>query len=204
MSEWREVGTALLGTWPSQVAGWGREAIAAYVAELRARGLTADHALVAIRSSESTFVPSAGELRHAARRDPSQPTFAEAFQLIFGPRGALRASVSRGGTQIYDRESDRQRAEHEAIVDRAAQFHPLIGAFIVRQGIRRLRMLPVDDPDWGEKHRRDLQAAWERHVEAFDGREVAALASGRPDDLHRLDPLAAIPRAPRQLEAQTS
>jgi len=32
----------------------------------------------------------------------------------------------------------------------------------------------------------------ERHVEAFDGREVAALASGRPDELKRLDPLAAL------------
>jgi hypothetical protein len=79
-TDWKPVATALLGSWPSQVASWGREALAAYVAELEARGVRPEAALVAIRScpAEQKFPPSAPELAALARRDPSRPTFDEA------------------------------------------------------------------------------------------------------------------------------
>jgi hypothetical protein len=68
----------------------------------------------------------------------------------------------------------------------------MVRAFVLRQGIERLRHLPLDDPDWGFKRRDELHKAWAAHVEAFDGREVAALASGGRGELERLDPLAAL------------
>jgi hypothetical protein len=67
-----------------------------------------------------------------------------------------------------------------------------VRAFVERQGIDRLRGLQLADPDWGEKRRADLERAYNEHVEAFDGREVAALASGGRGELARLDPLAAL------------
>jgi hypothetical protein len=135
------------------------------------------------------FRPSAAELLGELHADPTRPTFAEAYQLIFGPRGVLRARIVGGR---WDNEADRRAAHRQAIEERAAGVHPLVGAFVMRQGIDRLRTLPLEDPQWGEKHRRDLERAWEQHVEAFDGREVAALAAGSRDGLRQLDPLAAL------------
>ena len=175
MSDWRDVGTTLLGTWPSQVASWGREAIAAYVAELQARGLDPDGAIATLRSCEDRFPPSAGEIAAAARRDPSQPTFDEMLVLL---RRAMKAA------NPAQRLADRR----------------IVAAFVERQGWGRLRNLPLDDPDWGEKTRRELREAWDRHVEAFDGREAAALASGDRDGLQRLDPLASLGVKPLEIE----
>jgi len=176
MSDWADVGRVLLGSWPSQVAGWGREAIAAYVAELAARGITPDAAICAIRMSESPFPPSAGDLQQAARRDHSAPTCEEMLVLV-------RRAAKRDGR------------------DDEALAHPLVASFVTRYGWDRLRLLPIDDPERGGLHRRDLQGAWDRHVEAFDGRELAALASGRPDGLRQLDPLHALGVNPKALPA---
>lgn len=118
-----------------------------------------------------TFRPSASEFYAATRRDPSRPTFDEALVLI---RRALTATVETAG----------------ALGRLAGQ--PLVRAFLERQGVARVRMLPLDCPDWGEKTRRELREGWDRHVEAFEGREVAALASGRADGLRQLDPLTAL------------
>lgn len=125
------------------------------------------------------FRPSVAELLAAARRDPAVPTFDEAYRLIFGPGGVFRTG-------------------------RTDDVHPLVLAFVERQGPQRLRTLPLEDPEWGHRHRTDLQRAWEAHVDAFDGREVAALAAGTGQDgLHRLDPLAALTGPRRELEAGT-
>lgn len=141
------------------------------------------------------FRPSAGELLGEIGTDPTRPTFDEAYRLIFGGDGVLRARPKRqAGPQIYASERQRQQAFNDAATERAATMHPLIGSFVVRQGLDRLRALPLEDPDWGEKTRRDLQRAWEQHVEACEGRDVAALASGRRGrgELAQLDPLAAL------------
>jgi hypothetical protein len=114
--------------------------------------------------------PAVSDLLAELRHDASAPTFDEALVLL---RRAL--SHSTGDREALD----------------ALQAQPLVGAFAQRQGTQRLRMLPVDDPDWGEKTRRELREAWDRHVDAFDGREVAALAAGT-GELRQLDPLAAL------------
>lgn len=110
----------------------------------------------------SRFRPSLSEFLAAVRFDPSMPTFEEAYSLIYR---ALRDEPARTDNR-------------------------LVAAFIMRFGEQRLRMLPVDDPTWGEKHRRDLREAWERHVDAWDGRERAAVAAG--GEPRQLDPLASL------------
>lgn len=146
------------------------------------------------------FRPSASEVLGKGRNDPSKPTFDEAYQLIFGAGGVLAAMRSSArqmptGPGGYPDPRAGALLARDAAIERARSFHPLIGAFVVRQGIDRLRTLPIDDPEYGELRRKDLREAWEAHVEAFDGREVAALAAGASDrgELRALDPLAALP-----------
>ena len=191
--DWRPVAKAMLGTWPEKVAAWGREGLAAYTAELAARGVTPDMALQGIRTYDpaADFPPSAAKLAQAARRDPSRPTFDEALVLL---QTALKARPPRSGPVArYDSLGARWAAEHQAVMNRAQELHPFVAAFIARQGVDLLRRLELDDPEYGPVRRRDLAEAWDRHVEAFDGRDTAALASGdRRRALTRLDPLAAL------------
>jgi hypothetical protein len=134
------------------------------------------------------FRPSASELLAEIRADHSKPTFEEAYELIFGRRGALKADAPG----VFPSTQAMHKARVEAIMARAGEMHPLIGSFIERQGATRLLNLPVHHEEWGEQRRRELREAWDRHTEAFDGREVAALASGRPEGLRELDPLAVL------------
>jgi hypothetical protein len=166
VSEWHDVGRVLLGSWPSQVSAWGREAIAAYVLELQERGLTPEAAISALRQWSDKWPPSAGEIVSGALVDPSAPTFDEMLLLV---RRATKAI-----------EPEKYLADQ----------HPLVGSFVAQQGWDRLRTLPVDCPDWGEKTRRELREAWDRHVKAGERREIAALASGGA--LRQLDPIAAL------------
>lgn len=130
------------------------------------------------------FRPSVSELLAATRRDPGRPTFEEAYRLIWGPRGVLRARPTSWGTA---------ETANEAAMARAREFHPSIAAFIERQGLDRLRMLDVDSDDYAELRRKELREAWDRFCEAIDGREIAALALTRgTDGPHRFDPLAAL------------
>lgn len=195
--DWKPVGTALLGSWPAQVAGWGREGIAAYVAELERRGVRPEDALGAIRSCDGEFPPSAGRLAALARRDPSAPSFAEAFTLIFG-RGGLLSARPRGA---FATDCQRRQAEQQAVAQRAATLHPLIAGFARAYGVARLRQLQVDEPEYGGIVRRDLQREWEEFVAATDRRHVAALTAGgdRRDGLRGLDPLAALGAGRREL-----
>lgn len=177
-AEWKPVGAALLGSWPSNVGSWGAEALAAYIAELQARGVDPEQALVAIRScpAEQKFPPSAPELAGLARRDPSRPTFDEAYQMIYGPGGVL--GFKRSGVVVS----------------------PWVLAFVEQYGKARLDLLPVDGDHSGIV-RRDLQQSYEQFLEATEGREVAAIASGRRGQLGRFDPAAAIEAGPNQQEA---
>jgi hypothetical protein len=66
--ERRTVARALLGSWPSQVPNWGREALAAYIEVLEAKGLTAESVLLAIRHwPTGDFPPSVPSMARAAR-----------------------------------------------------------------------------------------------------------------------------------------
>ena len=194
--EQRAVARALLGSWPGTVTAWGKDAFAAYIDELRARGLTADRVLVAVRTwpAGSDFPPSAPNLAAAARNDPSKPTFEEAYRLIYGPGGILRAQpVDR----TFPDGVSMARAYNEARTVRAGEVHPLVGSFAVRFGLERLGALEVDHPEYGGLKRKELREAWDRHCEAMEGRDVAALVSGeRRGELGRFDPLAVVGRRP--------
>jgi hypothetical protein len=162
---------------------------------------TAAEALRRLLLEGHRFRPSVSEVLEAARRDPSKPTFAEAYLLIYGRRGALRARPER---RVYRDHKEQRKLEDDAIRERAGQLHPLVATFIDRQGIGRLQQLPVNDPEWGEKHRRDLEKAWDQHAEAMADRDVAQLAAapGRRHALGKFDPLAALGRGmTSQIEA---
>lgn len=185
--------TALLGSWPNQVAAWGRAGIAAYLAEVGARGVTPAAVLMAIRScpADQAFPPSAAELAALARRDPSTPTFAEMLRLVFGSRGAL-AAARRPLTGNFANEVEMLQARARAAEARAAELHPLVASFVDRYGLDRLAALDLDDEQYGPLRRRELIQEWDRHCEAMEGREVAAIARGHRDRPHQLDPLSAL------------
>jgi hypothetical protein len=148
-------------------------------------------ALKALVAKGGTFRPSVAEVVAQIRQDPSRPTPEEAYTMIYGPRGVMRARAK--ANQSYANEAAMIGAHDDAKVQRAFELHPLLGAFVERYGIRRLALLEVDSPEYGEIKRRELREAWERHCEAFEGREVAAIARGRrPDGLGRLDPFGAL------------
>lgn len=170
---WKPVATALLGSWPNQVAAWGREALVAYLGELEARGMTPEQALTALRScpADQKFPPSAPELAGIARQDPDRPIFDAAFQQLYGPGGVF--GFKRAGVTIS----------------------PWVLAFVAHAGRERLRLLEIDDPAFGGAKRSALKDSWTAFIEATDGREVAAIAAGgRRGAMGRLDPLAALNR----------
>lgn len=150
---------------------------------------TADQAMGAIKALRgSKYRPSAGEIAAVIQGEQAAvPTWDEAWLLI---RAALSARVKRP----YD---DYDSAKQAAVREAMGKMHPLIGAFIDRQGIVALLRAPTDDPDDGHWEVKRLREAWEAHVEVMAGRELVALATGRgAGDLARLDPLAALPGRP--------
>ena len=200
--EQRGVTRALLGSWPGTISTWGREAFAAYIGELEARGLTAEGVLIAIRTwpAGSDFPPSAPNLASAARKDPSQPTFEEAWVQI---REVLKARTTV--RKSWWEAGERERLNEQAILERSQQpdVHPLVASFVARQGVGHLRGLGLDDPgnEFAGARRHELREAWEQHVEAMDGREVASLVSGRRGELGAFDPLAALGVVRREIGA---
>jgi hypothetical protein len=108
---------------------------------------------------------------------------------VYGKGGVLRALPPYTGP-----ESRTPEKIAEARQARLGELHPLVQAFVNRQGIRRLSLLEVDDPEWGEVKRKELRDAWDRHVEAMADRDVAELVAGgeRRPGLNRFDPLAAL------------
>lgn len=115
----------------------------------------------------SRFRPSVGELVSVlspAKAD--QPTFDEMYESLLGLRGILHSPR-------FD--------------EKATGLHPLVLAFVQQQGLGRLRATHFEDPDDGHWRRKELLAAWERHVEVCEGRDLAALTSGsNGGGLHRL------------------
>lgn len=131
--------------------------------------------------------PTAGQIAREYRAadlpalQAGRPTFEEAYRLIYGRGGLLSRSCDPD------------------------TIHPLVRSFAVRQGLDRLRVLPVEDPDYGELRRKELREQWDRHVEAMEGRELQVLSlpsAERGQGLRQLDPLSALgAHGPRELEA---
>jgi hypothetical protein len=178
---WDAIGYLLENGWPGE---FDDGAQAAYRTLLD--GYQPEQIVAALRSlvrRGGRFRPSVSEIAAELNADPGRPTWSEAYRLLFGQRGFLTV-----------------RPE-EAALRRANDRHPLLAAFIRQEGYERLTMLPVHDPDWGEKTRRDLERAWERLEERADHRAAAGMAIdavGRRQQIgpHRPDYLAALPEAP--------
>jgi len=171
--------------WRLALDGFAADAIAAALRALLARG--------------GKWRPRPSEVIAEIRKDPSKPTFEEAYRLIFGRGGALKARPPRG--QTYANEAAMIGAHDDAAQARAWELHPLVGSFVERYGVRRLATLEIDHPEYGELKRRELREAWDRHCEAMDGRDVAALAAGRRrGELAAFDPLAAIKAGAHQVK----
>lgn len=146
----------------------------------------------------ATFRPSAAEILAAARHDPTRPTLEEAIVLI---RSALRARPPKPWT--WPDEGARQRAIHEARRAALTDSHPLVASFADRMGLDRIDALLADVTPGEDRHgrrtdpatwaRKELRDAWDRHITATEGREIAALAAGTGHEgVRRLDPLTAL------------
>jgi hypothetical protein len=170
--EFRTAAFLLGGGWPGQFTANDEDAYYFLLSDFDVADVM--RALKALRHAK--FRPSASEIANVLTPEKSAvPTFDEMFTLLFSPRGALAASGVDG-----------TRA-------RLAGLHPLVSSFAERQGVQRLKELPVHDADDGHWRRKELLVAWDGHVEAMEGREVAMVASGG-SDLRRLDPMAVVSR----------
>jgi hypothetical protein len=132
--------------------------------------------------------------------DPSRPTADEALAAIYGRGGVLRARppYPPGGWTGDEFE----RAQSACTLARADEIHPLVGAFVRARGLHTLRRLPVDDPEWGWRHRQQLADDWARHCATMAGRDLAAITAPRGTrGLARFDPAAAIGIRPGALPA---
>jgi hypothetical protein len=170
MSEWAMFCSLMRHGWPGDFTD---EAAAAYSALLE--GTQPAQIVEAMRRLQhrgQKFRPSVAELLGELRADYTQPTFEEAFAVLWGPRGILHSA---------------RYAEKVRLV------HPLIAAFVARRGLAFLRDLrPFDEQD-GHWVRKDLLESWDRHVEALEGREIAVLAAGGgPRELRQMDPLKSL------------
>lgn len=195
-ADWKPAANALLGSWPSQVASWGPEVLAAYLAELGARGMTPEQAVAAIRASDDRFPPSAGQLAAMTTAPALTPDDVLAA-LYAGPRCVVRARPPFTGGPIYDVEKGRNEAARE----RAVEIDPLLGAFVARH-LSWLRSVEVDHPVHGELNRKEVRRAWAEFVENSAGRDVAALTASRgPGGLRALDPLGALGVGRPEIEA---
>jgi hypothetical protein len=179
--KWREpFGKAQSSAYRMLLEGYSAEQLMTVIRALVARG--------------QVFGPTPGEIVAEIRCDPSRPTFVEAYALIYGKGGILRA---RSAESTFGDEGERGRAYRAAQRARAAGMHPLVASFVDRYGLDRLEVLPLNDPEFGDAKRRELERSWDDHVEAMEGRDVRALASGRRGEgLARLDPLSALDLTP--------
>lgn len=125
-------------------------------------------ALKALVARGGRFRPSVAEVVAQIRQDPSRPTFEEAFQQLYGPGGIF--GFTRSGVVIS----------------------PWVLKFADRYGRDRLRLLAVDDPDEGKWARKELAEAWDRFLEATEGRDIAQIATRSTRGLKRVDALAVI------------
>lgn len=197
--EWKHV-LVLLRTWfVSRPEDWTSDMLTGYAVGFAdfAPGQVGT-ALRRLRDAPGkTFLPRVSEIADAVHTDRDDPSFAEAYELLFGQGGAVRARPTAG--QRFADSSDRDRATDVAILQRAVAQHELLGAFVAAVTPRRLRLLPVDDPDYGELERRRLNEEWNDFVERADARRreglpllTASLAARRELGPGKPDYLAAI------------
>lgn len=145
-----------------------------------------ERVMAALKAWRKTWRPAASEL--LAMMEPDRagtPTFEELLVLL---DSALYVHV-RGR---FADEAERAAAVRAERQRRLAEMHPLAAHFIDRHG-RRFEGVSFHDEEDGKWRRKELREAWGAHCVAMEGRQLAALASGRGDgELGQLDPLAAL------------
>lgn len=177
----------LLDAWPGEFTDHDEGAYYALLSDLDADAVA--RAVRALRRQK--FRPSPADIVEAVEPQRALvPTFDEVLTLLYARGGVLDVRV-QGTTDTNPRYRTDMAA---AVAARLGAVHPLLAEFVRRMRLGRLLAMSIDDPDEGKWHRRELRQAWERHVEAMEGREIAALAlpSGQRQDLGHLDPLAAL------------
>jgi hypothetical protein len=167
--EWDGFLLLLREWWRARPEDWTDRRVAALAIGLA--DFTAEQAsgaLRRLRDAGQKFPPNVGEIANAIHTNRDDPSFTEAYELLFGKGGAVRARPQPG--QRFADSADRDRATDLAILQRAIAQHELVGAFVAAVTPKRLRLLPVDDPDYGELERRRLNEEWNDFVERADAR----------------------------------
>jgi hypothetical protein len=182
VSEWTKedqavVGRVLLGRWPSQVAQWGREGLAAFMGEIAGSGVDPVTAVKAARASTSAFAPSAGELTALAQRvvQGPAPTFTEAQRVI---RERVATTLDYRNPSIgFDR-----------LVEWCGEHHETVARLAVALGPQGCRSLPDPRDAHGAATRaseqgwREVCAAWQEDprpgVALVEARRVAGVIDG--------------------------
>lgn len=166
-------------------------------------GHSANEIMGAVRklvANGQVFGPTPGEIVASIHEDVSVPTFPEFQTMIYGPGGVItagkrgvndlrRSQMAETGSSWID-QGDQKRALDHAAQAHADRLHQLVGSFVARYGLARLRNLELDDPEYGMLRRKDLEREWGEHVEISGHRDAAHIASGdRRGELGRFDPL---------------
>lgn len=117
-AEWESLSLLIEEAWPGEFDDHAAKAWRVLLDDFNAAEVL--RALKACVAHGGTFRPSVAEVVGEIRRDPSRPTFDEAYRMIYGPGGVL--GVKRSGATIS----------------------PWVTGFVQRYGIDRLRFLEVD------------------------------------------------------------
>jgi hypothetical protein len=164
IDEFKPLAVKIEAWWPG--SRWDKAMIAVLFEELQRFGFAQVQAAGELLKREHTvpFAPSTGEWLRVLERgsQTDRPSFDEAYPTIY--RAAAKQQLPEA--------------------------HPLIIGFIERQGLSRLGSLQLDHPAHGELVRKQLCEAWDEYVENFDGRQIAAIASG--EGMRQLDPAASL------------
>jgi hypothetical protein len=199
--EWESICLLVEEGWPGEFTDSAASAWRVFLDDYESAQVLA--ALKAMVARGGTFRPSVAQVVAEMRRDPSKPTFDEALVLI---RRALRAG-RRPLTGSYDNEAQMLGAREELVREAALGMHQSVASFVGRcSDIGRLEdeISELSGGEYAGARRRDLERRWEAHLEAFEGREISALAAGRRDGLRQLDPLGALGiSAPKLLDDPT-
>jgi hypothetical protein len=178
--EWAALVTRVDAWWPGNFTPDDRDAWFDVLGDFDREAVTA--ALKAALRQSPKWRPAAGEVLAILEPEveaAATPTWAEARAALFGPRGVVRTSITRGD---------------EAALERAGEVHPYLLAYCQAAGLRRLAMEEVDGDHGGAVIKR-LGDEWADHCRRCDERIAVGRSlepMGRSGELQRLDPLAAL------------
>lgn len=171
--EWDAVVLLLEECWRGDVTDRKMRAYRLMLDRFTARQVT--DALQVLARSGRPFLPTVPEIIAVIEADPTLPAWGEAYALI---ERAMRLPT-----------------EADTLARLDAQ-HPLLALFVAATGWDRLRMLPVNHPEYGPLEVRRLGEEYREFIGRARERQQHGLpaVSDRTGRLGRLDPAAALPR----------